>query len=52
MALGDAAVYTSLISARAVLDDIEMVRMTRMGQAKYARGSQLSLAERFSILTA
>jgi putative transposase len=44
--------FKSLASARAILDGIEMVHMMRKGQAKYARDSQLSLAEQFSILAA
>jgi hypothetical protein len=44
--------FKLLASARAILDGIEMVHMMRKGQAKYARGSQLFLAEQFSILIA
>ncbi len=44
--------FKSIASARAILSGIEMVHMMRKGQAKYARNSQLSLAEQFSILAA
>src|SRR4051794_2138554 len=44
--------FKSLASVRAILDGIEMVHMMRKGQAKYARDSQLSFAEQFSILAA
>ncbi len=44
--------FKSMASARAILGGIEMVHMMRKRQAKYARGSQLSLAEQFSILAA
>jgi putative transposase len=44
--------FKAMASARAILGGIEMVHMMRKGQAKYARNSQLSLAEQFSILAA
>jgi transposase-like protein len=44
--------FKAIASARAILGGIEMVHMMRKGQAKYARNSQLSLAEQFSILAA
>jgi transposase-like protein len=44
--------FKSMASARAILGGIEMVHMMRKGQAKYARRSQLSLAEQFERLAA
>jgi putative transposase len=44
--------FKSMASARAILGGIEMVHMMRKGQAKYAHGSQLSLAEQFERLAA
>jgi hypothetical protein len=42
----------SMASAWAILGGIEMVHMMRKGQAKYARNSNLSLAEQFERLVA
>jgi transposase-like protein len=42
----------SMASARTILGGIEMVHMTRKGQAKYARNPQPSLAEQFDLLAA
>jgi putative transposase len=44
--------FKSMASARAIVGGIGMVHMMQKGWAKYARGSQLSLAEQFSILAA
>ncbi len=44
--------FKAMASARAIWSGIEMVHMMRKGQAKYARNSQLSLAEQFNILAA
>jgi transposase-like protein len=44
--------FKSVNSARAVLSGVEMVHMMRKGQAKYARNTQLSLAEQFERLAA
>jgi transposase-like protein len=44
--------FKSMVSARAILDGIEMVHMMRKGQAKYASNSNLSLAEQFELLAA
>ena len=45
-------VFESLATARVILGGIEMVHMMRKGQAKYARDSNLSLAEQFQLLAA
>jgi transposase-like protein len=42
----------SMATARVILGGIEMVHMMRKEQAKYARNSNLSLAEQFELLTA
>jgi transposase-like protein len=44
--------FKSMASARTILGGIEIVHITRKGQAKYACRSQLSLAEQFNILAA
>ena len=44
--------FKSLATARIVLGGIELVHMMRKGQAKYARNSNLSLAEQFELLVA
>jgi transposase-like protein len=44
--------FKSLATARVVLGGIELVHMMRKGQAKYARNSNLSLAEQFKLLAA
>jgi transposase-like protein len=44
--------FKSMASARAILDGIDMVHMLRKGQAKYARNSNLTLAEQFELLAA
>jgi putative transposase len=44
--------FKSLATARVILGGIEMVHMMRKGQAKYARSSNLSLAEQFELLAA
>jgi transposase-like protein len=44
--------FKSMASARAILGGIEMVHMMRKGQAKYARNSDLSLAQQFELLAA
>ena len=44
--------FKSTASARAILDGIAMVHMLRKGQAKYARNSNLTLAEQFELLAA
>jgi len=42
--------FKSLATARVILGGIEMVHMMRNGQAKYARNSNLSLAEQIERL--
>jgi transposase-like protein len=44
--------FKSMASASVILGGIEMVHMMRKGQAKYARNSNLSLAEQFERLVA
>ena len=44
--------FKSMDTARAILGGIDMVHMMRKGQAKYACGSQLSIAEQFEQLIA
>jgi transposase-like protein len=44
--------FKSTRSARTILGGIEMVRMMRKGQAKYACAQQMSLAEQFERLAA
>jgi len=44
--------FKSMDSARVILGGIEMIHMMRKGQAKYACGQQLSLAEQFEQLAA
>jgi transposase-like protein len=44
--------FKSFASARVILGGIEMVHMMRKGQAKYARNSNLSVAEQFQLLAA
>jgi putative transposase len=44
--------FKSVISARVILDSIEMVHMMRKGQAKYACCANPSLAEQFERLAA
>jgi transposase-like protein len=44
--------FKSTTTARVILSGMEMVHMMRKGQAKYARNSNLSLAEHFELLAA
>jgi putative transposase len=44
--------FKSIITARVILDGIEMIHMMRKGQAKYACNAQLSLVEQFELLAA
>jgi hypothetical protein len=44
--------FESLATARIILGGIEMVYMIRKGEAKYARNSNLALAEQFKLLAA
>jgi transposase-like protein len=44
--------FKSIATARVILSGIEMVRMMRKQQAKYACNRQLSLAEQFNVLAA
>jgi putative transposase len=44
--------FESAASARIILDGIEMVQIMRKGKAKYARNSNLSLADQSELLAA
>jgi putative transposase len=44
--------FKSIVTARVILDGIEMTHMMRKGQAKYACNAQPSLVEQFELLAA